>query len=274
MKFLTLSYLAWGLAIGTTGSMAQQPWHSQFSGTDIQVHRVVLKGQSSIEKSTRESLVQSQKGCQGKPQKLRATIPPPTVETVPHVPDIVTPVTLDLYYSPTQTLTVSRQVNYRVDLGNCELVPSRNTTASFHSARGACTISLQAPDQGYCNEKVKALNLPIPSVNLPALAKAQNHAEQISRTDEVRTIANMQCALKRLPLLKHEVCIAQPTASPTSVFPSGLNLTYPGLLLQARTAMDLDATEVQLGLTVPSGIYNEDQIRAAVKRLAGQRSTP
>lgn len=260
------------LPLGYSQALAEVPWHIQFSGSTIPMHRVVLKGQSSFDSKHRNSLIQLHQACltgdprtRGTPTRMEGTV-------LQELPEIVTPKTIELYYSSHHSLEVFHSATHTINRTTCEILAVYNTVATLFSAQGSCSMSADnQPAQGYCNERLKGMTLPRPSLS----PESVKHMEQQTKTDEVRSFLGMPCEVKRLKYADIEKCIAKPpaTAQPATLFTTPMHLPHTGLLLQVRSNIDnLDATEIQLSQEIPQSIFDVELNRRATKKLTGQRT--
>jgi hypothetical protein len=236
------------------------------------MHRVVLKGQSSFDSKYRDSLTQQQQACLAKDLRAKGSTRPIQGTVLRELPEIVTPQTVELYYSSHQSLQISRTATHTVDNSSCEILGIYNTVFTLFSEQGECSLSADhQPARGYCNEKLQGIPLPRPSFN-PEIAR---HMERQMKTDEVRSFFGMPCEVKRLTYANEEKCIAKlpSSAKPATVFTTPLHLHLPGLLLQMRGNVGhLDATEIQLSQQIPQSIFDIELNRQALKKLTGKRT--
>lgn len=253
-------------------ALAEVPWYLQFSGPTMPMHRVVLKGQSSFDSKHRNSLIELHQACLSRDPRARGTPTRMEGTVIQEMPEIVTPQTVELYYSSRQSLQILRSATHTINLTTCEILATYNTVATLFSAEGNCSMSADnQPAQGYCNERLKGMTLPRPSLS-PETAR---HMEQQMKTDEVRSFLGMPCEVKRLRYAEGEKCIAKPpaTAQPATLFTTPLHLHLTGLLLQVRNNINsLEATEIQLSQEIPQSIFDVELNRQAVKKLTGRRT--
>jgi hypothetical protein len=165
---------------------------------------------------------------------------------------------VEIYYAGNRTLTVLRTTGYRHDLRTCGIVETQATSLKFSSTEGICDVNMKARTARRNCDMQRHINAPLPLV----LTGAVRAASPI-RPIVAREFASTQCIPYLLGVLAPfgdiEACISQPpigSRGPNPVAPEGTHLAAPGVLLQAKGPIDMQAVEVRWNLLVSSSLFS------------------
>jgi hypothetical protein len=250
-------------------SSAHAAWHDEGmasvdgwsrGGLNLRVHYVRLagrKGDLAIAVNEKNLAESAQQQCV--PNTL---IPERTMAQgerfVEQFPEFATYFEVEIYYAGNRTLTVIRSTGYRHDQRTCGIVETQATSLKFSSTEGICDVNMKARTARRNCDMQRHINAPLPFV----LTGAVRAASPI-RPIVAREFASTRCIPYLLGVLAPfgdiEACISQPPSGslgPNPVAPEGTHLAAPGVLIQAKGPIDMQAVEVRWNLLVSSSLFS------------------
>ncbi len=230
-------------------------------GNSLPVHYVRLegtKGNQAMATADRERAVANWRQCV--PNALFAPRKASSDEqVVGEFPRFVDYFDVEIYYAGNRTLTVTHQTSYAHDLRTCDIFQTKETRLRFRSVAGICDLSMKNKKaSGQCDMQQHA-NAPPPLVLTGGVKPADPRVPEQNRLVAV-TLCRVYLLSVLQPFGEFEVCVANPSSStvlePQKVAPEGLHLAVPGVLLEAKGALDLQATQVRWGISVSPSVFS------------------
>jgi hypothetical protein len=257
------------LALACPWGEAIAAWHDEGMASvpdwlkprlDLRVHYVRLKGRKGDlalavhEKNLAESMQQQCVPNQTFPERILNR----DERFVDRFPEFASYFDIEIYYAANRTLTVTQRTDYGHDLRTCAVIESKSTTLKFSSAAGICDVNMKAKTARRNCDMQEHISAP-----LPLVLRGLVHRAEPKRPLITREFASTQCIQYHLALLPpygdFEVCVAQPPRNgpgPNPVAPEGTHFAVPGVLLQAKGAIDMQADEVRWNLLVSSSLFS------------------
>lgn len=279
--------ISWVLLLGCIAAVFQTQW-SLATEPQMQAHYVRLEGMGGANTRERQTMLEYQASC----LEFRRSQGKPVPFAIGHgVPDVITPVTVEIYYVANRTLEIIEGKHHSLDPIECHVKQTRNRTMVYLSAVGECRVdALKRTARGVCDLSLHE-RAPLRSAGLMSrpsdagidwsripVAQRERLQAQLKRfsspgpaeqgnvlsTGEKHTVAGETCSVYRTLLEPvSEYCLAQPVAdrqgrvAAPHPFPgSALSAQLPGMLLESRNhIMPLTAQEVRWGIAVDASLF-------------------
>ena len=218
------------------------------AGEPVPVHYVKLTGSIGANERHRAAMRIQYDACV-KVARSRGIepIPLPGGDLPPFVQTYV----METYYAAHRTLTLEEFVLRDVDGPRCEIKSFVSHQQKLSWFGAYCDVMLE--------KNIAYSSCDRESLDASKTAPLRPRPIPTMVGGEYRTVAGVRCRVFR-STLPGETCVAQlDAAQATDPFPfseSPLSHTLPGLLLQLRGILVLDATEVRLNTKVPSTLFD------------------
>ena len=218
------------------------------AGESVPVHYVKLTGTTEGNEPQRAAMRVQYDAC-AKVARSRGIEPVPLPKG--EIPPFLQTVAMETYYAAHRTLTLAEFVLRDLDGPRCEIKSFVSHQQKLSWFGAYCDVKLE--------KNIAYSSCDRESLEASKTAPLRPHPVPTLIAGEYRTIAGVRCQVFR-NAWPGEICVARLDAGqatdpfPFSESPNGE--TLPGLLLQQRNGLLVDATEVRLNTKVPSTLFD------------------